>query len=151
MSEREVGSLLLLAGALVFLLPTVWARRGRSYRARSWMYTPAGSLRTERMVIFGGPTCGLGLLALAAIALPPHAFGLALLGSEVAAAAAAAGFVLLILLVLPLLYWVLLFIPMPDFLYPRWAREVREDRRKFPQTAPHQPPHPKDQRGSGSR
>lgn len=105
------------------------------------MYSPLGEMRTERMVIFGGPVCGFGLLALGAIALPPQAFGLAFFSTDVIAVSTAAGVALLALLVLPLLYWVLIFIPLPDFLYPRWAREVRADRRRFPQTSPHQPPH----------
>src|SRR5699024_5768713 len=111
---------------------------------------PAGSEKlafwhTERMVILGGPVCGLGLLACGAIALPPQAFGLTLIGREVTAITTAAGMAMFGLLALPLLYWVLIFIPLPDALYPRWARDVREDRRKFPQTNPSQPSHPRDQ------
>lgn len=151
MSEREVGTLVFLAAGLLILAPVVWARRGGSYRARSWMYTPLGQMRTERMVILGGPVCGLGLLAFAALALPPQAFGWAFVSTEVLAFITAAGIGLLALLVLPLLYWLLIFIPLPDFLYPPWAREVREDRRRFPQTSPHQPPHPKDQRDARDR
>lgn len=152
MSEREVGSLALLAAGLVILACTVWARRGGSYRARSWMYTagpPTHSIHNERMVIFGGPTCGLGLVAWGLIALPRHAFGLELVGTDATAATTLAGAILLALLAVPLLYWILAFIPIADALYPRWAREVREDRRRFPQTSPDQPPHPKDRPGTG--
>ena len=151
MSEREVGSLVLLAAGLVILVFTVWARRGGSYRARSWMYAPGSpthSIHNERIVIFGGPTCGFGLVALGAIALPQHAFGLEFVDTDVVAATTVTGAILLGLLVVPLLYWMLAFIPIADALYPRWAREVREDRRRFPQTSPDQPPHPKDRDGT---
>ena len=153
MSEREVGSLVLLAAGLVILAFTVWARRGGSYRARRWMYTPGPpthSRHDERIVIFGGPTCGFGLVAMGLIALPQHAFGLEFVDTHVIAAATLAGAVLLGLLVVPLLYWILAFIPIADALYPRWARDVREDRRRFPQTSPDQPPHPKDQPKTGT-
>src|SRR5699024_8198351 len=86
-----------------------------------------------------------------AIALPPQAFDLTLIGREVTAITTAAGMAMFGLLALPLLYWVLIFIPLPDALYPRWARDVREDRRKFPQTNPSQPSHPRDQPDSESR
>jgi len=145
MAQREVGTLVFLGAGLVILAVVVWARRGRSYRARSWMYTPLGDMRTERIAILGGPICGLGLLACGAIALPPQAFGLTFIGREVTAITTAAGMAMFGLLALPLLYWVLIFIPLPDALYPRWAREVREDRRQFPQTNPSQPSHPRDQ------
>src|SRR5699024_8621120 len=145
MAQREVGTLVFLGAGLVILALVVWARRGRSHRAGSWMSTAPGDMRTERMVILGGPVCGLGLLACGAIALPPPAFALTLIGREVTAITTAAGMAMFGLLALPLLYWVLIFIPLPDALYPRWARDVREDRRKFPQTNPSQPSHPRDQ------
>lgn len=151
MAQREVGTVVFVLAGLAILALVLWARRGRSYRARSWMYTPLGEDRTERMVLLGGPVCGLGLLAFGAITLPPRAFGWAFVSTEVLAVTTAAGIALLALLVLPLLYWVLIFIPLPDVLYPRWAREVREDRRRFPQTSPQQPPHPRDRPGSGTR
>src|SRR5699024_12538555 len=113
--------------------------------ARSGSAAQRGAMRTGQMVILGGPGCGLGLLARGAIALPPQAFGLTLIGREVTAITTAAGMAMFGLLALPLLYWVLIFIPLPDALYPRWAREVREDRRQFPQTNPSQPSHPRDQ------
>ncbi|WP_147917229.1 hypothetical protein [Ruania zhangjianzhongii] len=152
MSQREVGTLVFLAAGLIILAVTIWARRGGSYRARRWMYTPGPpthSIHSERMVIFGGPTCGFGLVAFGAIALPRNAFGLELVGTDVIAVTTLTGAILLGLLVVPLLYWVLVFIPIPDAFYPHWAREVREDRRRFPQTSPHQPPHPKDRPGTG--
>ncbi|HIZ35297.1 MAG TPA: hypothetical protein H9815_05930 [Candidatus Ruania gallistercoris] len=144
MSEREVVTLLFLAVGIVILSVTIWAWRGRSFTARRWMYRPMGGKITERAVILGGPICGLGSLGLAAIALPPHAFGLAFIGYELAATTRTAGVVLLVLLVLPLLYWFLKFIPLPDVLYPGWAREARAYRRRFPRPSPSQPPHPKD-------
>ncbi|SED91546.1 hypothetical protein SAMN04488554_1050 [Ruania alba] len=136
--------LLCLTLGLCFVGGTVWARRGRSFRARSWMYTPAGPMRTERMVILGAPTCGFGLLALSAVALPPGAFGIEFLTPHVLSVVMVMAIMLLGLLALPLLYWVLVFIPIPDVCYPRWAREVRRDRRLFPQTSPEQPRDPSD-------
>lgn len=149
-----MGTLVFLAAGLIILAVTIWARRGGSYRARSWMYTPGPPdhhHHSERMVIFGGPICGFGLVALGLIALPRNAFGLEFVGTDVIAATTLTGVILLGLLVVPLLYWTLSFIPIPDAFYPRWAREEREDRRRFPQTSPHQPPRPKDRPGSGSR
>lgn len=151
MSQREVGTLVFLAAGAIILAFWVWALRGGSYNARRWMYTPLGSERTERMILFGLPVCGFGLLAFSAIALPERAFGLDVVSMEVVAVASIAGVVLLAALVVPLVYWTMRFIPMPDLLYPRWAREVRDDRRRFPQTSPHQPPHPKDRPGSRPR
>src|SRR5699024_10624136 len=55
MSEREVGSLVLLVAGLAILAATIWARRGGSSRARRWMYTPpppSDHLHDERVVIF---------------------------------------------------------------------------------------------------
>ncbi|UFU05031.1 hypothetical protein [Ruania halotolerans] len=139
MSERELMSLVILVLGLSFVIVTAWARRGRSYRSRSWMYTPLGAMWTERMVILGAPTCGCGLLALSAMTLPPHAFGLELLTPDVLAVTTIVALVALGVLAFPLLYWVLVFIPVPDAFYPRWARQVRRDRRLFPQTSPSQP------------
>lgn len=147
MSEREVGTLVLLAAGLAIVGATAWARRGGSFRARRWMYRPpppSYAIHDERVVIFGGPTCGFGLLAFSAIALPPHGFG-GLVSAEVAGLGSLAALVVLAVLAVPLLWWVLPFIPIPDAFYPRWAREVLDDRRRYPQTSPEQPPHPKDQ------
>ena len=145
MSEREWGSLVLILGGLLCLAVTVWLRRGRSRRARAWMYEPRRSYRgTERMAILGFPVCGIGLLALGAVAIPEHAFGLEFFDAQFHGAAIAAALVTFALLAVPFLWWVL-FLPFPDFLYPRWAREIRADRRKFPQTAPWQPPEGSDQ------
>ena len=149
MSEREVGTLVLLAAGLAVLGATAWARRGGSYRARSWMYNPpppSHSLHDERVVIFGGPTSGFGLLAFGGILLPPESFG-GLVPEEVAGLASLAGVALLPLLLVPLAWWVLGFIRIPDAFYPRWAREVLDDRRRYPQISPDQPPHPKDRPG----
>jgi len=138
-SEREWVCIALLAGGLLILTVVGWARRGRSRAARKWMYTPVGERYTERIVILGGPVCGLGLLALGIAAIPEHAFGSALVGADLHGFAAAVALAILALLAVPLLYWVLIFLPLPDFLYPTWARELRRDRRRFPQTSPDQP------------
>ncbi|GAA1491065.1 hypothetical protein GCM10009626_38110 [Brachybacterium sacelli] len=74
----------------------------------------------ERIVVLGTPAVGLALLDVAAIIL--------LQDLPVLRALA---FVVLIVLLIPVLYFLAAVIPMPLFLYPRWAREVVRRRRRY--------------------
>lgn len=139
MSGRDWVCIALLAGGLLILAITGWARRGRFRAARAWMHTPLGEMRTERIVILGGPVCGFGILALGIAAIPEHAFGADVVDADLHGITTAVALAILAVLVVPLLYWILVFLPLPDVLYPTWAREIRRDRRRFPQTSPDQP------------
>lgn len=111
-----MGLLCVLVGA-GFAWYAIWARRGRSERARTWM---ANGRRTDsrdvRMSVLGAPAAagffmvgGLGMLVggrLLTIA------GLLMVG-----------FSLLVLVA-----WPMTFIPIPDWVYPRWARSSRSQR-----------------------
>lgn len=113
----------LIAAALLFVLGTIfliyyaWARAGRTPRARRWMGEGLGErIRDENFAVIVSPTGWLGCWATAVVVLP---------ASGGVARVAAIG--LLAVLFIPLLAGGL-FLPMPNFLYPRWARERRRER-----------------------
>lgn len=104
----------MVVAALVLLGVTVWAWRGRSRAARFWMpETLTGSWQLERCVLLGAPTCALMLLDV-----------VVMLVVDTPAATAVSGMILL-LLCLPGLYFLLAFPPVPRWLYPRWAKEIK--------------------------
>ncbi|MGP5412229.1 hypothetical protein [Brachybacterium paraconglomeratum] len=116
---------LLIAASLVlvgtaFLAHGIWARRGRSERARAWMGNEFGGFQgEERWAVLGGPSIGVLCLCCAAMMLPRIGLLLAL----VAAPGAVLAFALMFL---SRMY----FIPLPDVIYPRWARPLRERNRR---------------------
>lgn len=114
MSEDLIAPLIVGVAALLLLGLTVWAWRGRSPAARFWMpETPMGSWMLERCVLLGAPTFALMMLDTAVM-----------VGLDRPEAKAVGGAVFLILC-LPGLYFVLAFLPVPRFLYPRWAKEIK--------------------------
>ena len=107
-------SLLVAAVGLALLGGTIWARRGRSKAARFWMpLNLRGDWMLERCVLLGAPTFGLIMLSIALMA-----------ALDSPTATAIGGFLIIILLALPGVYFILAFLPVPRWLYPRWAREV---------------------------
>lgn len=97
-----------------FLAHGIWARRGRSERARAWMGNEFGGFQgEERWAVLGGPSIGVLCLCCAAMTLPRIGLLLALVAAPVAVLAFA-------LMFLSRMY----FIPLPDVIYPRWARPL---------------------------
>jgi len=114
MLAGHLPSLLVGTLGLVLLGGTLWARRGRSKAARFWMpLNLRGDWMLERCVVLGAPTFGLLMLSIAAMA-----------ALDSATATAIGGFLIIVLLALPGVYFILAFLPLPPWLYPRWAREV---------------------------
>ncbi|WP_114855148.1 hypothetical protein [Brachybacterium sp. YJGR34] len=119
MSDQMGIQLLVSAGVallgLGFLAYSAWARHGGSPVARQWMGTEFGPrTRDERMTVLGAPMLGVMCLCFAASALP-------LVGPYLMIAALPVG-ALCLLLFLASLLW---FVPLPDIIYPRWARPLR--------------------------
>ena len=112
MSSSDLTALLIGVAGLALLGGTVWAWRGRSRAARFWMpETLLGSWQLERCVLLGAPSFALLMLDLALLAgLGPAARPL--------------GGAIFLLLCLPVLYFLLAFLPVPRVLYPGWAKEI---------------------------
>lgn len=123
MDDQLLTRLLVSAGlalvGLAFLGYAAWTRHGGSPAARRWMTdSPVGDTCDERMTVLGGPMIGVVCLCFAAIVLPVVGIYLAFLAVPV-------GVIAFILFV-----WVrMLFLPLPDAIYPRWARPIREQQR----------------------
>ena len=120
MTDQHLTRLLVAAGLTLVgvccLAYAAWTRRGGSERARAWMGSEFGGLvRDERWAVLGGPSFGVLCLCCAAMLLPGIGLPLALVAAPVAVLAFA-------LMFLSQMY----FIPLPDFVYPRWARPLRE-------------------------
>lgn len=110
-----LAALLIAAGIIACC---AWARRGGSPLARWWMGDGVTERwQDERMTILGGPAIALLCLCFAGIAAP-------VVGDDlmwIAAPLAVPAFLLLVVALIP-------FIPLPDLLYPQWAREHRRRR-----------------------
>lgn len=114
-----VATGLALAGAGL-LAYAVWARRGRSPRARTWMGRGFGARTSdEHWAVLGAPACGVLCLSAGAMLVPVIGFWLTL----VAAPVAVLSFLLLFLSQMH-------FIPLPGAIYPRWARPLRDRNRQ---------------------
>lgn len=115
--------LLALAASLIAVLIcayVIWRRRGRSALARRWMSAglfPSSS--QERMTVLGWPALA-GLCLCFALAALPVADGALRLPAAL----------LSIPFFLALLITQISAIPLPELLYPRWARERRRRRRE---------------------
>src|SRR5690625_5041903 len=124
MNDQVTVRLLLSAGAAVvgfgFLAYCAWARRGRSPAARRWMGNEFGNEPfNERMTVLGGPMFGLICLCFA-LGLVPVGGRYLLLSAFPRAA-----------LVVAVMFWALMvFLPLPDTVYPRRARPLREENRQ---------------------
>lgn len=124
MNDPQATRLLISGGlgllGILLLAYSVWARRGRSAAARRWMGDGLGSRTVdERMTVLGAPLLGAMCLCIALGVLPTVGEYLMLVAFPLAA-----------ILFLPFLVVLMLFIPLPDFVYPRWARPLREDNRR---------------------
>ncbi|SRR5699024_879724 len=127
MDDQVIIRLLISAGSLVLgaacLVYAVWARNGGSTRAREWMGDAfGGRLRDERWAVLGAPSFGLLCLCFGASILPVVGLWLALIAIPV-------GVLAFGLLFLSAMH----FIPLPDLVYPRWARPLRERNRRAEQ------------------
>jgi hypothetical protein len=124
MSDQHLARLLVAAGLVLvgigFLVYAAWARRGGSPAARAWMGSEFGSRTVdERMSVLGAPVFGVMCLSFAMIVLP-------VVGKHLALIAVPVG----VLAFFPFLWAIMLFIPLPDAIYPRWARPLRERNRR---------------------
>lgn len=124
MNDQVTTRLLVSAGftivGILLLAYAIWARHGGSSTARAWMGNEFGS-RTfdERMTVLGAPVLGLICLCIAAGVLPVVGKYLMWVTFPVA-----------VLLFVPFFWALMLFLPLPDFIYPRWARPLRERNRR---------------------
>lgn len=120
MYEDQIGTRLIVSAVLTLVALSMlgycaWARHGGSPRARQWMDGHAGGWNwfDERMTVLGAPAVALICLCVAASLLP-------VVGRYLLVITIPVGFLLLI----PVLVTILPFIPLPGFLYPRWARPM---------------------------
>src|SRR5699024_2526088 len=124
MNDQVTVRLLLSAGAAVvgvgFLAYCAWARRGRSPAARRWMGNEFGNEPfNERMTVLGGPTFWLICLCFSLGSLPGGGRYMMLIRLPLGA------------LLLLVRFWALMVCPpLPDIVYPRWARPLREENRQ---------------------
>ena len=103
-----------LVGSALFAL-AIWERRGRSPAARRWMGRGRGNpLFRERMSVIGMPAGGVLCWCFSAAVLPVIGTYLMLVVAPIA-----------VLCFIPLIICRLDFIPIPDAVYPKWARPIR--------------------------
>ena len=124
MSDQDTIRLLVSAGfALVGVLALAYAiraRLGRTPAARRWMGNEFGAFTTdERMTVLGVPCLGILSLCVAASILPVIGLYLLLITAPVGLVA-----------LLGVVWARMLFIPLPDVIYPRWARPLRDRNRR---------------------
>lgn len=123
--DDQTTTRLLIAGGfalvgVLLLVYVVWARHGGSPAAQAWMGNDFGSRTVdERMTVLGAPMLGLICLCVAAGVLPVVGKHLMLITFPLAG-----------LLFLPFFWAAMLFLPLPDLIYPRWARPLRERNRR---------------------
>ena len=119
MDDETITALLISAasfvvGAASFTL-AIWERRGRSPAARRWMGRGRGNpLFRERMSVIGMPAGGVLCWCFSAAVLPVIGVYLILPLAPIA-----------VLCFIPLIICRLDFIPIPDAVYPKWARPIR--------------------------
>jgi hypothetical protein len=128
MNDQVVIRLLVSAGlALVglgLLAYAAWARHGGSPAARGWMGSAlSGETIDQRMTVLGAPMIGVMCLCFAALVLP-------VVGKYLALVAVPVG----VLAFFPFLWAMMLFIPLPDVIFPRWARPLRRRNRAAEQS-----------------
>ncbi|HJC68074.1 hypothetical protein [Brachybacterium sp. EE-P12] len=117
MSERLLVSLSLALIGLLLLGVALWLRTGRPAVLRGWMNPLSENWMAERVVLLGLPTVG-ALLVCVALAAAPHQW-------TVLRLLAIAG---MVVLAVPALYFLIAPLPLPGFLYPGWARRLRDGR-----------------------
>lgn len=94
-----------------------WLRAGRPAAMRLWMNPLSENWMAERVVLLGMPTVGALLVCLAVVAAPHQWTVLRLLA-----------IVGMVVLAVPALYFLIAPLPLPGFLYPGWARRLRDGR-----------------------
>ena len=103
-----------VVGAALFAF-AIWQRRGRSPAARRWMGRGRGNPDfEERMSLIGFPATGVLCWCFSAAVLPVIGTYLVLVVAPIA-----------VLCFIPLIICRLDFIPIPDAVYPKWARPIR--------------------------
>ena len=103
-----------VVGAALFAF-AIWQRRGRSPAARRWMGRGRGNPDfDERMSLIGFPATGVLCWCFSAVVLPVIGVYLILPLAPIA-----------VLCFIPLIICRLDFIPIPDAVYPKWARPIR--------------------------
>ena len=103
-----------VVGAALFAF-AIWQRRGRSPAARRWMGRGRGNPDfEERMSLIGFPATGVLCWCFSAVVLPVIGGYLILPLAPIA-----------VLCFIPLIICRLDFIPIPDAVYPKWARPIR--------------------------
>ena len=103
-----------VVGAALFAF-AIWQRRGRSPAARRWMGRGRGNPDfEERMSLIGFPATGVLCWCFSAAVLPVIGVYLILPLAPIA-----------VLCFIPLIICRLDFIPIPDAVYPKWARPIR--------------------------
>ena len=117
MTERLLVSLSLALIGLLLLGVALWLRTGRPAVLRGWMNPLSENWMAERVVLLGLPTVGALLVCVALVAAPHQWTALRLL--------AIAG---MVVLAVPALYFLIAPLPLPGFLYPGWARRLRDGR-----------------------
>lgn len=117
MSERLLVSLSLALIGLLLLGVALWLRTGGPAVLRGWMNPLSENWMAERVVLLGLPTVG-ALLVCVALAAAPHQW-------TVLRLLAIAG---MVVLAVPALYFLIAPLPLPGFLYPGWARRLRDGR-----------------------
>ena len=117
MSERLLVSLSLALIGLLLLGVARGLRTGRPTVRRGWVNPQSEKWMAERVVLLGLPTVG-ALLVCVALAAAPHQW-------TVLRLLAIAG---MVVLAVPALYFLIAPLPLPGFLYPGWARRLRDGR-----------------------
>ncbi|MGP5291178.1 hypothetical protein ACTXL6_14050 [Brachybacterium tyrofermentans] len=117
--------LVLFVVGLVLLAYGVWARTGRTPTARRWLTDNSASRHTGIDLLtlvavpgFGFALCCYGVLMALGMTDPPTSYSLIPLAVLLVSTVAAAG--------------ATLRTRVPDALCPRWARELRVERRRRP-------------------
>lgn len=119
MSPRAIVCVCLALAGVLILVAGAWARSGAFPGSRFWMNPDVEDWQAERFVILGAPIGGIGLGCVAAIGAPIASPVLLILGVAGLVALAPAA-----------LYFVLAPIPLARWMFPRWARELREQRKR---------------------
>lgn len=115
MPTRVLVAIVVLLVGILILGYCAWARRGGSEFARSWLGSSVHARSMdERMTILGGPAIAVLCICFAAVVAPVLDVYLVWFAAPLAIVA----FGLMVIALIPI-------IPLPDALYPGWARKLR--------------------------
>jgi len=116
-SDRLLVSLAVGVAGLLLLALALWLRAGRPLAVRRWMNPLTEDWMAERVVLLGLPTAGALLVCAAVLGGFP--------GNDVLRLSAVLA---MALLAVPALCFLIAPLPLPSFLYPAWARALRDGR-----------------------